>query len=324
MQTETATARTTLNVAIRPLSAEDLPAADQIMRLAFGTFLGLPEPLRFMGDADPVRTRWKADPSAAFGAHLNGALAGSNFATNWGSVSFFGPITVRPELWDRGIAQQLLGPTMDLFAKWGTTLGGLFTFPQSARHIGLYQKFGFWPRFLTPIMSKSVTRADGSPQVIRYSALAPDERENALRACRELTEAIYEGLNVEREIRAVASQGLGETILLWDSARLIAFAVCHVGAGSEAGSGACYVKFAAVRPGPAAAQRFDGLLDACEDLAATLGAAQLVAGVNTGRHDAYRALLAHGFRTDMEGLAMQRHNGAGYNRPDIYLIDDWR
>lgn len=49
-----------------------------------------------------------------------------------------------------------------------------------------------------------------------------------------------------------------------------------------------------------------------------------VAGVNTGCHKAYRKIIENGFLTDMQGVAMQRHNEQGYNRPDIYLIDDWR
>src|ERR1700693_2913909 len=113
-------------VNIRSLREKDLPAADRIMRLAFGTFLGMPDPLKFMGDADYARTRWLADPSAAFAAELAGELVGTNFATRWGSVGFFGPLTIRPDLWDRGIAQLLLTPTMDLFEKWKIRHTGLF------------------------------------------------------------------------------------------------------------------------------------------------------------------------------------------------------
>jgi hypothetical protein len=47
-------------------------------------------------------------------------------------------------------------------------------------------------------------------------------------------------------------------------------------------------------------------------------------GVNTGRHKAYRKIIAHGFSTDIQGVVMQRYNEPGYNRPDVYLIDDWR
>ena len=64
-------------VTIRSLREQDLPAADRIMRLAFGTFLGMSDPLKFMGDADYARTRWLADPSAVFAAELGGELVGT-------------------------------------------------------------------------------------------------------------------------------------------------------------------------------------------------------------------------------------------------------
>jgi hypothetical protein len=66
------------------------------------------------------------------------------------------------------------------------------------------------------------------------------------------------------------------------------------------------------------------LLAACEALASVRGIEQLVAGVNTARHDAYRMMLERGFRTFLEGVAMQRPNAPGYNRPDCFVIDDWR
>jgi hypothetical protein len=79
-----------------------------------------------------------------------------------------------------------------------------------------------------------------------------------------------------------------------------------------------------VRPGRAAAAAFEKLLDACECYAALAGAAMLVAGTNTARIEAYRALLARGFRTLMQGVIMQRGNEEGYNRPGVFAIDDWR
>jgi hypothetical protein len=87
------------NVNIRPLQESDLPKADRILRLAFGTFVGLPDPMTFFGDADVVRTRFLANPAGALAAEINGELVGSNFVTNWGSVGFFGPLSIRPDLW---------------------------------------------------------------------------------------------------------------------------------------------------------------------------------------------------------------------------------
>lgn len=313
-----------LGVSIRPLRPSDLPAADRIFRLAFGTFLGLPDPLAFSGDGDLVRTRYLADPSAAFAAEVDGELVGSNMATNWGTVGFFGPLTVRPDLWDRGIATRLLEPTMGLFAAWGTKHAGLFTFAHSPKHVHLYQKYGFWPRFLTAIMSMPVRQPETRASWSTYADTPEDERDGVLDACRELTGAIYEGLDVRREIRAVEAQGLGDTVLLLDDSTVVGLAVCHYGPGTEAGSGVCYVKFGAVRPGRTAGSAFDRLLDACEALAAERGLSRLVCGVNTARHAAYRQLLARGFHADLQGVAMARPNESGYNRPDVYIIDDWR
>lgn len=312
------------NISVRLLQEGDLPAADYIMRLAFGTFVGLPDPTTFMGDASYVQTRWIAEPQAAFAAEIDGELVGSNFATNWGSVGFFGPLAVHPKFWDRKAGRQLMEPVVELFDRWGTQQAGLFTFPHSPKHVGFYQKFGFWPRFLTAIMAKPVECASLHPEALRFSEIPANEREAVLKACRELTDAIYAGLDVTREIRAVESQALGDTILLWEKGRLAGLAVCHMGAGTEAGSGTCYVKFAAIHPGAKGEAQFGCLLDACEAVAASRGLSQMVAGVNTARHEAYRQMLARGFRTDRQGVAMTRSSDAGYNRPGVWVLDDWR
>jgi len=311
-------------VVVRPLEDRDLGAADRVMRLAFGTFLGLPDPASFLGDGDLVRSRWRADPTAAFAAEIGGELVGSNFATSWGSVGFFGPLTIRPDCWDRGVGKRLMEPVMECFERWGTRHAGLFTFAHSPKHVGLYQRFGFWPRFLTAILSKAVERPTRSPAWARFSELADSERAAALNACRGLTESIYEGLDVRREIAAVAAQKLGETVMVWTDGALAGFAVCHFGAGSEGGSGTCFVKFGAARPGPGVEQDFDRLLAACEDMAAGTGLTRIVAGMNLARHEAYRAMFERKFRTDFQGVAMHRPNDAGYHRPGVFLVDDWR
>jgi GNAT superfamily N-acetyltransferase len=315
--------RDTAGVRIRPLAEEDLDEADRIFRVAFGTFFGMPEPEKFSGDADSVRTRWKAYPGVALAAELDGRLVGSNFAANWGSVGFFGPLTIAPQYWGRAIAQRLLDETMEQFSGWNTRHAGLFTFAQSAKHVGLYQKYGFWPRFLTAVMSRRVDPNSRSSSA-RMSAVADKDLANALEAIGELTGAVYPGLDLSREIRAVRAQSLGDTVLIDDNADLQGVAICHVGAGTEAGAGACYVKFGAVRPGPGAEHRFGLLIDACHRLAADHGAAVLLAGANAGRDRAWRVLTDRGFRRNFQGVTMHRPNEPGYSTSDSYVIDDWR
>jgi hypothetical protein len=197
-----------MNLVVRPLEERDLDEADRIARIAFGTYLKVPNPIEVFGDAELVRNRYRADPSAAFCAELDGAVVGSVLATRWGSFAFFGPLTVHVDLWDRGIGACLLD--------------------------------------------------------------------------------------------------------------------CHCGAGSEAGSGGCYVKFGAVRPGEGARARFERLVGACEALAVDRGLERLMAGVNIARRDAYRALLDRGYRAVLNGVATLRGDDPGYNRPDAYVIDDLR
>lgn len=306
------------------LREDQLAVADRVFRLAFGTFLRLPDPLSFSGDADYVHTRWRADPAAALAAELNGELIGSNFATRWGSFGYFGPLSVRPDRWERGIAQRLVAATIELFDRWQLQHTGLFTFADSAKHVALYQKFGFAPRFLTAITTKAVKPTAMPAGVQRFGRLAAAARTQMLAECRALTGDIYAGLDVTREIESARTQKLGETLLLADDDVLTGFAVCHCGAGSEAGSGSCYVKFAAVRSGPRAGRALERLLSACQALATEQGMKRLIAGVNTARSEAYQQLRAQRFRTEIQGVAMQRPNEAGFNRPDVYVLDDWR
>jgi len=150
------------------------------------------------------------------------------------------------------------------------------------------------------------------------------QRVQILEACRALTDSIYAGLDVTREIRSVQDQALGETLAIWDGDSLDAFAVCHCGEGTEAGAGNCYIKFAAVKPGAQAQKAFGRMLDACEALASARGLGRVVAGVNLNRSRAYRALLERGYRADGQGVAMHRPDSPGYNRPDVFIVDDWR
>lgn len=313
-----------MDIKVRPMRESDLAEADRIVRLAFGTFMGLADPMSVFGDSDFAYTRFTAAPEAALTAEAGGKVVGSNFATGWGSFGFFGPLSVEPRLWDQKIAQRLLEPTMDFFAKWGCRHTGLCTFPHSPKHAALYRKFGYWPRFLIPIMSRPVGLAGSAAEYITYSRLTPDQKNETLSACRDLTDRIYEGLDVGGEIRSVDQQRLGDTILLSNDSKIMALAVCHVGPNTEAGSGACYAKFAAVRPDYDAPETFNHLLDACDKFAASRGAERFIAGVNMSHHEACRTMVARGFRTDLQLIALHRDNEPGYSRPGIYVLNDWR
>src|SRR6516164_8228970 len=98
------TSKTTPPV-IGPLDDKDLPEAERILRLAFGTFLGAPNPETFWSDRDYVYGRQRSPHVASFGATLNGKFVGSNFVTHWGSVGFLGPITYIPTCMRTALAE---------------------------------------------------------------------------------------------------------------------------------------------------------------------------------------------------------------------------
>lgn len=299
------------------LKSNEIDEAFRIMRVAFGTFLGLPNPLDFMGDRDFMAPRFGSRHVKVLAAREKGRVIGTDVLTRWGSFAFFGPLTILPEYWDRGVAQRLLEESMKTFDAWKVRHSGLFTFPHSAKHIGLYQKFGYWPRFLTAIMTRTPEKSGG--EAVTLSALPRSKRAEALGACAKLTNKIDRGLDLTEEIASAMKQRTGDVVLTYTRNALEGFAVAMHGRGSEGGERTCYLKFAAARGGEA----FSNLLHACDAFAAQRGA-NLEAGMNLAREDAYRRMRAHGYRAMMQGVAMHRPNGEGFSRPDTYVIDDWR
>lgn len=306
-------------IVIRPLREADLDAADAVFRRAFGTFLKLPDPMTFAGDGDPLRMRWRADPDAAFVAEQDGRVVGSNLAVRWGSVGFFGPLSVHPDLWNQQVGQRLMAPILECFARWDTTLSGLFTFAESTKHVGLYQRFGFWPRQLTIVMARKPAPGAGE-----LTMVGPTPDEAVLDACRAITDGIYPGLDLTTTIRHLARERLGDTVLVHADGRLAGLAACYCGPGGDATSGECFVKFGAVRSGPDAPAHLTHLLDAVDRLAVARGLRTVLAGINTGRLGAYRLLLDRGFRAGFQGVTMSRDAAVGYDHPDTFVLDDWR
>lgn len=313
-----------MTIHVRPLVESDLDEADRISRLAFGTFIGLKDPMTMWGDAGYAHSRWRSDPDGALAAEHDGRLAGSNFAVRWGSLAYFGPLSVHPELWDRKVGQHLVEAAMAMFERWGVRHRGLYTFAQSPKHLALYGRYGFWPRFVSAVMHKELQPRPHQVRYERFSTLSASARDETIAACRELTGAFFDGLDLRREIAAVDRLRLGETILARRGSKVAWFAVTHIGPGTEAGSGVCFVKFAAARPGTRAERDFDEMLDACEALALEAGARQLRASVNFARERAYRRVASRGFRADRIGVVMQSPNEPAYNRPGNYILDDWR
>jgi GNAT superfamily N-acetyltransferase len=354
-------------IQIGALREDELEQAGHIVRLAFGTFLGLPNPLEFMGDRDFLSPRWRSRNARVLAAREDGKLIGTNVATRWGSFAFFGPLTVLPDYWNRRVAQQLMAATVKVIDRWGVRRSGLFTFPHSAKHVGLYQKFDYWPGSLTALMrhaplSQLAATSKKASEPVFLSALSKSDCDQAIKACAKLAGGIQKGLDLSEEIRSVLAQRIGEVPLIFGrralhrfrscsiqkpmnpsgsffkkeppcseiqnryidcETGLDSFAVCMHGAGSEGGAKTLYIKFAAARAGSGSREKFDRLLDAVEALALKQHA-EVEAGISLACRDAYKRMIARGYRATTLGVAMQRPHGDGFNRAGSYVINDWR
>jgi len=316
-----------MDAILGPLTVGELDQGDEIFRSAFSTYLGVDKETAW-GDSDLFRTRWRARNTQVIAARMDGKLVGSNVLTLWGSLGWCGPLTVGPERWGQGIAKTLMVETERVFEDWKVVHRALFTFPNSAKHIGLYQRFGYWPQRLTPILERRVdstslpSRLDGSARL--FSETLPQERAEFLREIREIGDALYPGLDLSGEVESVYHQHIGETILLFDDSRLIGFAVCHIGGRSETKSGRTYVKFAAISPGTARDRRRTALLKSVETLAAHRGAPEVEFGCNTAHRDTYRSLVALGYRSEFIGVLMSSPDEPTYQRPELDVLNDLR
>jgi len=316
------------DIVIRHITEEDLQEADRIIRLAFGTFMGHGNPEDYRSDARYANPRYNADPSASFVAESDGKIIGSNFGLHWGSVGIFGPLTVHPDYWNRGIGSKLMEPVMRCFEEWKVTHSGAMTFANSPRHINLYRKFGYHPRFLIPVMSKKIESKpitlDSKSTWIKYSECKKNQ-DKYLDGCKKVANTIYPRLDLGLEIKTIDKMNYGETVILFDENKGIAgFAVCHCGINTEAGNDKCYVKFGAVNVDSEAQSNFKSLLKACEELASAKGLSVLTGGVNAGRYNAYQSMLNQNFSVDFLGVCLHRPNNDAYNIADRFVIDDWR
>ena len=273
--------------------------------------------------ADYIHTRSMTDPAAAFKPGVKANFWAANFATNWGSVGFFRPLTIDPDYWDRGVGKRLIEPHGMFLPLAHKACGVVYLRAESKARWSLSAVWICSPGNITAIMARPVKPGTETRGQL-FSELSEQERVEFWTACRDLTNgSTKDWIPRSKSKRSRANSSLTR-FRSRTTRKLVACAACHCGEGTEAGTGACYVKFAAVKPGPNQAEVFANLLSACDSLAARRGLSQLVAGVNTARLEAYQQMLAGGFRTLMQGVAMHRADDSGYDRPGSFVIDDWR
>ncbi len=312
-----------MNIEISSLKEKDLQKAEILLKLAFSTFLKLPNPIEFANGAQYYK-RWYNNSSFAFAAkkenNLDNELIGYVILVKWGSFAGLGPIVTHPDYWNQGIASQLMKAALAKFEEWGIKQTGLCTYANSPKHIYFYGKFGYAPRFLIALFSKFIPNTQQILKAKRYSQLSNQQQPEFLTAAYQFTDKIYAGLDLRWEIEVVNQHSLGDTLFLWENETLIGFAICHYGKVSEAQTNTCYIKFGAAK----SSESFQKLVNECEIFTKTVNMESLVAGVDTACEAAYQIMLSKNYAIKSLMASMYKPNQINYSRPDTYILNDLR
>ena len=199
-------------VDVRPMRADDLDAADHVMRLAFGTIRGLPDPSAAFGDADSVRTRFRAAPEYAWVAEHRRRRRRVGLRSALGLVRLPRPAQ-RPS---RPLGSRHRGPAAPARPRGIRELGRpssgalhLRGQPQAPRPV---PEAWFLAGISTVVTAKEVGPTGTRPHAL-FSDEPKDRHDPVLDEIRALTDEIFDGLDLGREILAVNAQGIGDTVL---------------------------------------------------------------------------------------------------------------
>jgi GNAT superfamily N-acetyltransferase len=320
-------------IKIRRVRKGDLSKVKDVIEQAFGDFyerqLGS-RPRQIFGGAQYVHHRWLMEPWGCFVAEEGeGKIVGASVAVIWGTVGLAGPIAVLTPYQNQGIGQQLLKATQVFFDENRVTLQGLATYPASPKHLFFYHTHGFQPQGLVAITSRAVDRQEARPaksgvDVHRFSTLEEVRKKSVLQKFRRLTNTVYRGLDLGKEVEIVDGLALGDTLLLEKGRELLGFAVYHTPGVSEAPQGTLYVKFLALDSRHKKPEYFHQLLSALEEIARTVGLQRVIAPVYTAYWVAYQGLVERGYRIDLTMVRMKRGKLLDYEHSGDLVLDDWR
>jgi GNAT superfamily N-acetyltransferase len=155
-----------------------------------------------------------------------GEVIAFNVAHVSGVEGWMGPLAVRPEWQGTGLGKTIVRAGVDWLKAHGAQTIGLETMPRTIDNIGFYSTLGFQPGRLTITLTLDAAEEDGAVGFL--GDLPPRQRSDALHLCRELTKTVAPGYDFTRELDLTLQLGLGDVVLVWDDANLLAgFALFH-------------------------------------------------------------------------------------------------
>ena len=242
-----------------------------------------------------------------------------NVAHRSGTEGWMGPLAVRTDRQGTGTGKLIVQSATDWLLAQGITTLGLETMPRTVDNIGFYSRLGFTPGRLTVTMTNDIaTRGHRAP--LLWSQRPPAQRDAALAAARDLVDALAPGTDYTRELELTVELGLGDTALVEGKGGLEAFVLWHSVPLAE-GRGPDEVRILKLVARDERA--FTAAVAAAEAAAARAGIRRVSFRCQTNYEDAYRRLIARGYRVRWTDLRMTLE-GYAERAPDRgVVLSNW-
>lgn len=305
-----------------PVRQADVPALNQVFSDAFTEryrrdgMVGVRVPFlnpaiwRYaIEDAGSGAMAWRGDRDE---------IVAFNIAHRSGIEGWMGPLAVRPEWQGGGLGKEIVRAGIGWLSQRASKVIGLETMPRTMDNIGFYSGLGFLPARLTVTLTLDAASGDSPP--LLYGRLAERDKDDLLAECMSLTQSLVPGYDYSREITLTDSLALGDTLLIREARRLVAFALCHTAPLVE---GRTREELRVLKMVVSELSRFEPCCRALMDYARRSGTRRVAFRVQGEYVDAYARLIAMGARVRWTDLRMSL---AGYAEPKAergVILSNW-
>ncbi|HYT03582.1 MAG TPA: GNAT family N-acetyltransferase [Gemmatimonadales bacterium] len=229
-----------------------------------------------------------------------GHVAAFNIAHRSGAEGWMGPLAVRPDRQGAGIGKTIVRAATDWLLEQGVTTLGLETMPRTVENIGFYARLGFTPGHLTVTLTNDIaTRGHAAAALLSHRRGAAGDQ--AIAAARRLVATLAPGYDFTREIQLTAELGLGDTSLVDGDDGLRAVVLWHSAPLAE---GRPKDEVRVLKLAATDGRAFEAAIAATEAAAARAGIRRVAIRCQTRCDDAFRRLVARGYRVRWTDLRM--------------------
>ena len=249
----------------------------------------------------------------------DGDVAAFNVAHHSGTEGWMGPLAVCTDRQGTGVGKTIVRTAVDWLLDQGVAVLGLETMPRTVENIGFYSRLGFTPGHLTVTVTNEIgTRGHKAPQLL--SQLSVAEQPGMVAAAGALVSALAPGYDFTREILLTAELGLGDTTVVTGPAGVDAMVLWHAAPLAE---GRPRDEVRVLKLAARDAQAFETAISATEASAAQLGIRRVSVRCQTRYEDAFRRLVARGYRVRWTDLRLHYEGHAEQQPSAGVLFSNW-